>query len=74
MPKIEKLQIGLQYSIKANLGNFESAEAGVGREEVWDVSDLSKEDADLLFESRRKLLKAELETIVQDEYKEMLGK
>jgi len=74
MAKLEKVQISLQYSLKANLGNFESGEARIGREEIWDVSDMSQEDADLLYESRRQILKQELETIVQNEYKEMLGK
>lgn len=74
MPKLEKVQISLLYSLKANLGNFESGEIRLGREEIWDVSDMSQEDADLLYEARRKALKAELEPIVEGEYKEMLGK
>ena len=74
MAKLEKMQISLQYSLKANLGNFESGEARLGREETWDVSDMSQEDADLLFESRRKILKTELGELIESEYKEMLGK
>ena len=74
MPKMEKITVSLQYAVKANLGNFENADARIGREETWDVSDMSLEDANFLYESRRAAMKAELDPLIENEYKEMLGK
>ena len=74
MAKIEKLTIAYSLGITANLGNFESSPVRLTREETWDVEDLDDYQVDELWESRRKAIKAELDPLVEAEYKEVLGK
>lgn len=72
-PKI--VQIGVSYTVgfKANLGDFESADVRISRDEKWDVSDLTADEAKKLWNERFSSMKKEVGLLSQREYNEVMG-
>lgn len=72
-PKLIELKVSYSIGVKANLGNYESADAHVSRGETWDVTGMTEEDATKLFNDRQAAMHAELGLIIESEYADMLG-
>lgn len=72
-PRLIELKVSYSVGVKANLGNYESADAHVSRGEVWDVTGMSEEDATRFYNDRVAALHTELGLIIENEYADMLG-
>jgi hypothetical protein len=71
VPKITELRVTYSVGVKANIGNYESADAHLSRGETWQVEDLSLEDADTFYAGRMGAMRQELGRQVETEYKEL---
>jgi hypothetical protein len=75
-PKQAKLvQMGMSYSVgtKVNLGDFESADFRLSRDEKWDVTDLTPDQAKALYRERYETARTELGDAIEWERDEVLG-
>ena len=71
--KLTEVVVNYNVSVKANIGNYESASVGVSTSERWDVSKLSTEEAAKLEADRYEELKTLLDARVQKGYEELMG-
>lgn len=72
-PKLIELKVSYSVGVKANIGNYESADAHVSRGETWDVTGLTEEEATKFYNDRVQALHVELGLIIENEYADMLG-
>lgn len=72
-PKLLELKLSYSLGVKANLGNFESADAHVSRGETWDVTGMTEAEAKGFYDGRIAALHTEIGLIIESEYAEMLG-
>lgn len=72
-PKLTELKVSYSVGVKANIGNYESADAHVSRGETWDVTGMTEEQATKLYNDRVAVLHTELGLIIESEYADMLG-
>lgn len=69
MPKQTELNVSYSVGIKANIGNYESADNHYSRSEKWDVSDIEVDEIDALYQERFEALQAELDAKATEFYK-----
>lgn len=72
-PKIVSMGVSYSVGFKANLGDFSSADVRLSRDETWDVSDLTPDQAKALWHERYQSMRAELGDASQAEYDEVMG-
>jgi len=73
-PALSRLTVSYSYDIKANLGQgtYESASVHITKGEQWDVPEgMSLEDASFFWNQRYEALKAEVDPLVEEEYKNL---
>lgn len=63
-----EINISVSYGVKANLGNYESADAHVSKSEKWSTEGMTLEESDALYQERFAALRAEMSEIIENEY------
>jgi len=72
--ELKEVTISYRAGVKANLGNYESADISEGRTETWVFNADDSADAVQQFvESRRKFLKGEVDSYLEEGYSELKG-
>jgi len=69
--KLVEIAINYNVGVKANLGNYESANVSVSKSERWNVEGMSEEEATKLWNERYEVLHKELGELIEVEYKEI---
>ena len=72
-PKLTELKVSYSVGVKANLGNYENADAHVSRGETWDVTGMTEEEVTKFYNDRIAALHVELGLIIEAEYADMFG-
>ena len=60
MPKLTEVRLSYSVGMKANIGNYESADFHINEGETWDVSDLSTEEVATFVNDRHYKLREKL--------------
>jgi hypothetical protein len=72
--ELKEVTISYRAGVKANLGNYESADISEGRTETWVFnSDDSPEAVQQFVEKRRQFIKEEVDTYLEGGYGELKG-
>lgn len=71
--ELREVTISYRASVKANLGNYESADISESRAETWFVMDESDEEVERFLQSRREAIKKEIDTYLEEGYSELKG-
>jgi hypothetical protein len=71
MPKMTEARVSYSTGVKANIGNYESADAHLSESETWDVSDIDPEDVEAFVAARLRTLKLRLMDAINGEYREL---
>jgi hypothetical protein len=71
--ELREVTISYRASVKANLGNYESADISESRAETWMVIDEPDEKVQQFIAERRKAIKEEIDTYLEDGYVELKG-
>lgn len=71
--ELREVTISYRASVKANLGNYESADVSESRAETWFVMDESDEDVKKFLAARRELIKKEVDAYLEEGYAELKG-
>ncbi|MEM3008390.1 MAG: hypothetical protein QXU32_02360 [Nitrososphaerales archaeon] len=73
MPQITELSVNVSLGVKANIGNYESADAHISRSERWDVTGLSLEEVNTFYWERFDEIKQQLTERIESQYQELIG-
>jgi hypothetical protein len=71
--ELREITISYRASVKANLGNYESADISESRSETWMVIDEPDEDVARFITERRETIKKEIDTYLEEGYAELKG-
>lgn len=71
--ELREITISYRASVKANLGNYESADISESRSETWMVIDEPDEDVARFITERREIIKKEIDTYLEEGYAELKG-
>lgn len=71
--ELREVTISYRASVKANLGNYESADISESRAETWFVMDESDEKVEAFLSKRREAIKQEIDTYLEEGYSELKG-
>jgi len=71
--ELREITISYRASVKANLGNYESADISESRSETWMVIDEADEDVTRFITERREKIKGEIDTYLEEGYSELKG-
>lgn len=71
--ELREVTISYRASVKANLGNYESADISESRAETWFVMDESDEKVNQFLKERRLAIKAEVDAYLEEGYVELKG-
>lgn len=71
--ELREITISYRASVKANLGNYESADISESRAETWMVIDEPDEVVAKFISERRDAIKKEIDTYLEDGYVELKG-
>lgn len=71
--ELREVTISYRASVKANLGNYESADVSESRAETWFVMDESDEQVAAFLKKRREEIKKEIDTYLEEGYVELKG-
>lgn len=72
-PKLTEISVSYSVGVKANLGNYESADVHLSRTERWNVEGLTADGATALYDARYGEIREELGARIEKEYAEMIG-
>lgn len=72
-PKLTEMTVSYSVGVKANLGNYESADTHLSRTERWDVSGLTEDGASTFYNERYEALRRDLGRKAEREYRDMIG-
>ena len=72
-PALSEITVSYSVGVKANLGNYESGDCHLSRTEKWDVRGMDEQAASEFANTRYSVLKEELDSQVEKEYKELKG-
>lgn len=67
-PKLREITVSYSVGMKANIGNYESADAHMSRTERWDVSGMTIEKAGDLYNARMHQIEQELGEQIVSKY------
>jgi len=65
---LQEISVSYSYSLKANMGGYESADVHISRSERYGVAGMSQEEVDWLWGQRYEALKALIDPLVEAEY------
>lgn len=71
--ELREVTISYRASVKANLGNYESADISESRAETWMVIDEPDEQVNKFIAERRLEIKKEIDTYLEEGYVELKG-
>lgn len=71
--ELREVTISYRASVKANLGNYESADISESRSETWMVIDEPDEKVSQFISERREVIKKEIDTYLEEGYIELKG-
>lgn len=71
--ELREITISYRASVKANLGNYESADVSESRAETWLVIDEDDAQVQAFIKARRDALKKEIDTYLEEGYAELKG-
>lgn len=71
--ELREVTVSYRASVKANLGNYESAEISESRAETWFVMDEESEDVERFIQARREIIKKEIDAYLEEGYSELKG-
>ena len=71
--ELREVTISYRASVKANLGNYESADISESRAETWFVMDESDEQVEAFLSKRREAIKQEIDAYLEEGYSELKG-
>ena len=71
--ELREITISYRASVKANLGNYESADISESRSETWMVIDEADDDVARFITERREKIKGEIDTYLEEGYSELKG-
>ena len=71
--ELREVTISYRASVKANLGNYESADISESRSETWMVIDEPDEKVSRFVSERRETIKKEIDTYLEEGYIELKG-
>ena len=71
--ELREITISYRASVKANLGNYESADISESRAETWMVIDEDDAHVAKFIQERRDALKKEIDTYLEEGYAELKG-
>jgi len=72
-PTLKEVSVSYSYALKANLGQgtYESADVHISRSERFDVTGMTQEQADWLWNERYEALKGQVDPLVEAEYAQL---
>jgi hypothetical protein len=71
--ELREVAISYRASVKANLGNYESADISESRTETWMVIDEPDDKVASFIAERREAIKKEIDTYLEEGYAELKG-
>lgn len=72
--ELKEITISYRAGVKANLGNYESADISEGRTETWTFTDKdSPADVESFVQNRREFIKKEVDAYLESGYMELKG-
>jgi len=71
--ELREVTISYRASVKANLGNYESADISESRSETWMVLDEPDDQVNKFVSERRDVIKKEIDTYLEEGYAELKG-
>lgn len=71
--ELREITISYRASVKANLGNYESADISESRAETWMVVDEPDDKVNAFIAERREAIKKEIDTYLEGGYAELKG-
>lgn len=71
--ELREITISYRASVKANLGNYESADVSESRAETWMVIDEPDDKVNAFIAERRDAIKKEIDTHLEEGYAELKG-
>lgn len=71
--ELREVTISYRASVKANLGNYESADVSESRAETWFVMDESDEQVEVFLSKRREAIKEQVDAYLEEGYAELKG-
>lgn len=71
--ELREVTISYRASVKANLGNYESADISESRAETWMVLDEPDDKVNAFIAERREAIKKEIDTYLEGGYAELKG-
>lgn len=71
--ELREITISYRASVKANLGNYESADISESRAETWMVIDEPDDKVSAFIAERRDAIKKEIDAYLEEGYAELKG-
>lgn len=71
--ELREITISYRASVKANLGNYESADISESRAETWMVIDEPDDKVNAFIVERREAIKKEIDAYLEEGYMELKG-